>query len=109
MKRAQKRALDLSVPPFSRKFKDESISDTPEGSKWVKNIIQDRFLTHVGPKFSDYFPTGVYQFYWREKKKHTRNGIPRMGPTPQWWGPTYQPNPRTWKNKPKNAKNRGII
>ena len=50
IKWTQKRALDLSVPPFSMKFQDESISDTPEGSKRLEKLVQDRFLTHVGPQ-----------------------------------------------------------
>ena len=33
-----------------RKIHCESISDTPEGSKWLKKLVQDRFLTHVGPQ-----------------------------------------------------------
>ena len=28
----------------------ESISDTPEASKWLKMLVQDRFLIHVGPQ-----------------------------------------------------------
>ena len=33
-----------------QKIRCESISDAPEGSKWLQKLVQDRFLSHVGPK-----------------------------------------------------------
>ena len=41
----------------------ESISDTPKASKWLQKLVQDRFLTHVGPQILE--DSGmINKIYW---------------------------------------------
>ena len=60
MKRTLKRALDLSVPPFSRKLKCESGDNGGSGWKYGLRLVYKHFYNLYFPKYADDSPIGVY-------------------------------------------------